>query len=293
MSLVQRGDLDVATTDVNRYLKRWHLDENGFGDVTIGNLLSHTGGTSVSGFPGYDIGKERPTLIEVLSGAHPANTPEVRVLEPPGRSPRYSGGGYTVLQLLIEDSQNAGFAEWYAGHVLSVVGTTGAFFGEPTSPDQIDSAALAHDEGGKRYATGPWHVYPELAAAGLWISAPDLASVVVFLQKTLAGDPPHAELLSSETAELMVSTHAQLDAFTRMLAGEESIGYGFFLIDRDKDGRAEYFSHGGSNWGYKALFVAHMEKGYGAVVLTNSENGYDACASLIEHIGRKHGWENF
>ncbi len=292
-SLIQRGDLDLSTTDVNAYLKSWKLDEGGFGAVTIGNLLRHMGGTTVSGFPGYDLDASRPTLLQVLSGSPPANTAKIRVANPPGKKALYSGGGYTVLQLLIEDTQNAGFTEWYAGHVLGPIGADGAFFGEPATPERRDAAALAHDAGGRRFPSGPWHAYPELAAAGLWISASDLVKIVAFVQKTLAGNPPNAGLLSTETALLMLSAGNRTEALKGAAAVEDTVAHGFFLVDKNNDGRKDYFSHSGGNWGYRCIFIAHMRAGYGAVVLTNSDNGNAACSAIIENIGKKHGWEGF
>lgn len=38
------------------------------------HLLSHTGGMSVAGFPGYAAGKPVPALVHVLDGSGPANT---------------------------------------------------------------------------------------------------------------------------------------------------------------------------------------------------------------------------
>ena len=158
---------------------------------------------------------------------------------------------------------------------------------------RLEAAALAHEAGGKRFPSGPWHAYPELAAAGLWISASDLAEIVVFVQKSVTGRPPNAGLLSAETAEIMLSAGIRSSPLKSAAAVENTVAHGFFLIDRNNDGRMEYFSHGGSNWGYRSIFIAHMQAGYGVVVLTNSDNGNAACSAIVENIGKKNKWEGF
>ena len=85
--LVQQGKISLDT-DVNQYLKKWKIPENDFTKsekVTLRRLLSHTAGTNVSGFPGYDSQTAIPTLADILEGKKPgANTEPVRVIVKPG-----------------------------------------------------------------------------------------------------------------------------------------------------------------------------------------------------------------
>jgi len=80
LRLVDEGKIDLDA-DVNRYLRSWKVPANDGWQpiVTLRQLLSHTGGTTVHGFPGYAQGEAIPTLIQVLNGEEPANTPAVRV----------------------------------------------------------------------------------------------------------------------------------------------------------------------------------------------------------------------
>jgi len=103
LHLVQSGKLDLDT-DVNQYLKTWKVPENEFNakkKVTLRELLTHTAGTTVHGFPGYAAGAPVPTLVQVLNGEKPANTPAIRVDTIPGTNWRYSGGGYVIIQQLL------------------------------------------------------------------------------------------------------------------------------------------------------------------------------------------------
>jgi CubicO group peptidase (beta-lactamase class C family) len=105
MSLVQSGKLDLDT-DVNRYLKSWKLPENEFtreAKVTLRELLTHSGGITVQGFGGYDAGTPVPTLVQVLDGASPANNEPIRAAAVPGKTQRYSGGGFIIAQQAVSD----------------------------------------------------------------------------------------------------------------------------------------------------------------------------------------------
>src|SRR5580704_12210434 len=103
--LVQSGKLDLDA-DVNGYLKTWSLPKNEFTakqKVTLRELLTHTAGVTVHGFPGYASDAAVPTLVQVLNGEKPANSPAILVDTLPGKEWRYSGGGFVITQLLVQD----------------------------------------------------------------------------------------------------------------------------------------------------------------------------------------------
>src|SRR5579872_5590451 len=111
LRLVQRGKLSLDT-DVNEYLKSWKVPDNEFTTekkVTLRRIMSHSAGLTVHGFPGYAAGEPLPTIPEVLDGTKPANTPAVRVNVEPGTIWRYSGGGYTIMQLAMTDVTEKSF----------------------------------------------------------------------------------------------------------------------------------------------------------------------------------------
>src|SRR6185436_9257568 len=104
LRLVDAGRIDLDA-DVNDYLVSWKVPANeGWQPrVTLRHLLSHTGGLTVHGFPGYARGQAVPTLVQVLDGAKPANTAAVRDNAVPGTQSRYSGGGTTIVQQMLID----------------------------------------------------------------------------------------------------------------------------------------------------------------------------------------------
>ena len=119
MTLVQSGKLDLHA-DINTQLRSWKLPVAFSGaPVSLLQLLSHTGGLNVSGFPGYAPGMPVPTVLQVLDGAAPANTAPVRMTSSPGGAWQYSGGGYTVLQQLMMDVAGQPFDTIMRARVLA------------------------------------------------------------------------------------------------------------------------------------------------------------------------------
>ncbi|HEX2853769.1 MAG TPA: serine hydrolase domain-containing protein [Opitutaceae bacterium] len=172
---VDSGRLSLDA-NVNAALKSWKVPENEFTateKVTLRRLLSHTAGLTVHGFPGYAVGATQPNLVQVLSGEKPANTPAVRADIVPGSKWRYSGGGYTAMQQLVIDVSGRPYPEFMHDTVLEPLGMLAGTFEQPLS--QADAAKTATDHFQRAPVKGRWPVYPEMAAAGLWTTASDLA----------------------------------------------------------------------------------------------------------------------
>ena len=114
MALVEQGRLDLDAP-VSKYLTRWALPETGFDNdgVTVRRLLSHTAGlTDGLGYAGFAPGTPVQTLEASLTqaaDASPGANGKVQVGHPPGEKFDYSGGGYTLLQLLIEEVSGGTF----------------------------------------------------------------------------------------------------------------------------------------------------------------------------------------
>src|SRR5262249_26326956 len=142
--------------------------------VTLANLLSHTGGLTVHGFPGYEAGAKLPSLPEVLDGRAPANTPAVRVDTEPGTIYRYSGGGVTIEQLAVEDVAGRPFDATARAAVLAPLGMTDSPYPHPPPEGWRAKAATGYRNDGTAIP-GKFHTYPEQAAAGLWTTPTDLA----------------------------------------------------------------------------------------------------------------------
>ena len=131
--------------NVNDKLKSWKVPDNEFTakqKVTVRELLSHSAGLTVHGFPGYAASAPLPTLVQILNGEKPANTAPIRVNVEPGTLWRYSGGGYTVVQQLMIDRLSKPFPAILQMAVLGPVGMEAQYL----------RAALARGSGGERGA---------------------------------------------------------------------------------------------------------------------------------------------
>lgn len=69
--------------------------------ISLRLLLSHTSGLCVYGFRGYST-TDIPTLPQILRGDPPANNEQISLFTFPGLKFSYSGGGFTVIQLILE-----------------------------------------------------------------------------------------------------------------------------------------------------------------------------------------------
>ena len=123
---VQLGKLSLDA-DVNTVLTSWKLPDApvaGGKIVTLRELLTHTGGTTVHGFPGYATDAPVPSLVQVLNGEKPANTPAIRIEAAPGSKWNYSGGGYTIMQQMLIDETKEPFPKLLHDTVLAPIGMT-------------------------------------------------------------------------------------------------------------------------------------------------------------------------
>ncbi len=276
MQLVQEGKLNLDA-DVNDYLRSWRLpasDLTKTQKVTLRRLLSHSAGMTVHGFAGYAAGEKVPTLLEVLNGAAPANSAPIRVDIVPGTQWRYSGGGYEVMQQLVEDVTQQPFAQVMAGRVLRPLGMSNSTFQQPLPASSMSSVATPYDSDGKPIAGGP-HVYPEQAAAALWTTPSDLARYVIGVQRAAAGG--EGTVLSQESVRTMLTSVIAKQGIGPWLGGTAP---------------HEYFSHGGANEGYRCFFVGYVN-GDGAVVMTSGDNGGDIMMAAMRSIAAAYEWQDF
>lgn len=233
--------------------------------VTLRRLLSHSGGLTVHGFPGYAAGAPVPDLTQILDGVRPANTVPIRVDVVPGSLWRYSGGGYTVMQQLLLDVTRRPFPDLMKQTVLLPLGMTDSTYEQPLPESLRAQAASGHAADGK-VVEGRYHTYPELAAAGLWTTASDLARFAIALEQAMAGG---SKVLSQATVREMLTLQTGLYGLGLSLAGTD---------------RAAHFSHGGSNAGFQCQMVAYVETGQGAVVMTNSDRGGALAQEILRAI---------
>lgn len=276
LKMVEEGKL-ALDADINTVLTGWKLPAaNGdAANASLRQLLSHTAGTSVSGFPGYAADKPVPTLVQVLDGAAPANTKPVRVDSPPGKAFRYSGGGYSVVQQALVERSGRPFDALLLETVLKPIGMSDSTFAQPLPAALQARAALPHDRRGQAYAGGAY-TYPELAAAGMWTTPTDLAKFALAVQRAAAGESKGGKgVLSQEMARTMLAPVQKGYALGYQVEGS---------------GAAASFAHGGSNMGYQNTLFAYTGHGDGAVVMTNGDAGGELAQSVIRAIAAEYNW---
>jgi CubicO group peptidase (beta-lactamase class C family) len=269
MKLVEDGRLELDR-NVNEVLDSWRVPENEFtreGDVTLRRLLNHTAGTNGGGFGGYETEGALPSIVEVLDGA--GNSAPVRIVAKPGTVYSPSGGGYAVAQLLMMDVTGEPFTELMAALVLDPLQMTNSTYQQPLPAEWAARAASGYDTQGNRIS-GRWRVYPEMAWVGLWTTPSDLARYIIEVQRAYAGQ---GKVLSRDAARSMLEK-----------------GLGGHALGPMIEVKGRQFGLGGSTFGFNTLMTGSIEDGFGAVILTNSNNGPKLAHELMRTIGYEYDW---
>lgn len=277
LSLVQDGTMSLDR-DINDYLTSWRVPDNELlatEKVTLRRLLSHTAGTTVSGFRGYRYTEELPSLIQILNGEPPANSPPIVVDVVPGSRWRYSGGGYEVMDQAIRDVTGVPYPEFIRERVLQPIGMASSTYEQPIPTTMREATASGHYASGTA-VPGGHHIYPELAAAALWTTPTDLARFLIELQLSLRGESNR--VLSRENTQLLLT--------------EVDHDYALGLDLWEHNGEP-YFGHQGANDGFRGQMVAHRTAGFGVVILTNSDNGLELAEAVLRLIGEREGWPGY
>jgi CubicO group peptidase (beta-lactamase class C family) len=258
LSLVDGGAIGLDSP-VHTHLSRWQLpgsvfDEDG---VTVRRLLSHSAGTSVD-YINFIPGTEpMPTLQEQLAGAWSDGGP-VELIAEPGTQYSYSGAGYSILQLLVEEVTGDEFGTWAKREVLDPLGMSHSTFDQATA---IPGLATGHDSAAEPIQ--PYR-YAGLAGAGLFSTAADLGRFVAAAMPGRDGEAPGRGVLEPETVDAMLS--AEID--TEVPGIGSGLGY---LLDHRSGTLVAAHSGSDVGWNAKVLFVPSAERGI--VILTNSDNG--------------------
>ena len=294
LALVQAAKLDLDG-DVNLSLKTWKLPVNAFTDqskVTLRRLLNHSAGITVPYFPGYPAGAPIPSLSDVLNGesllcrdltrfqpsAHDwfalcgsANTAPVVVDHEPGTRFEYSSGGYTIVQQLLIDVTGKPFPELLEEIVLKPFGMPHSSFLQPLPTNDAAMTATPYRATGEPVPGGP-HIYPELAAAGLWTTPTDVAHFALGVVHAWTGRD--APVLSQATALQMLTP------------GLGNYGLGPIVLGVAPHRR---ILHAGVNDGFVSLMTM-FENGDGAVIMTNGDQGGELANEIMRGIATEYDW---
>jgi CubicO group peptidase (beta-lactamase class C family) len=278
MRLAQDGRLNLDA-NVNDYLTTWKVPDAAFTHskpVTMRELLTNSSGTPKYGFRGYDVHTRIPTLVEILDGIPPANSPAIRVEAVPGSQWQYSGGGYEIAQQVLIDITGEPFPEFMRTTLLQPLGMTRSTFEQPLPAKlQTDVARGTLADGTE--IPGGWHVYPEMMAAGLWTTPSDLARFAIVLMKAKRGEKN--SVISAATGALIL---------TSQITQANGMGQGFGVSLLGDAGGAG-FSKDGDTAGFKAIMIGYYS-GRGIVVMTNSDNGMALALEIIRAVENEYGW---
>lgn len=276
MRLKAEGLIDFDQS-IETYLSSYHLPtglQTTINPVTFRNLLSHTSGLTTGGYAGYPQNEPIPSDQQIARGEIPSNSGKIEVPNVPGTSLAYSGGGYTVVEIALQDQLHASFEQIMRKWLLTPVGMKQADFTMPLPSSRHPNTARGHQIDGS-IIPGGWNNYPEQAAAGLWATATDLAMFLVEIHKGYEG---------KSTIFTQASIH-------ELLANPiDNHAFGFRLIG---EGDQVFVTHYGGTVGYRAGMTLNLQTGNGAVFLTNSDNGSNLGEAFFSAVSRVYEWPMF
>ena len=246
VDLSEKGRINLDSP-VMKYIRKWKFPESKYdlNKLTIRRVLSHTGGLSVRGYNGQFVpGDKLPTLEESLSG-YSGSDGSLDFITEPGTEFRYSSGGYTLLQLLIEEVTQKSFATFMKETVfdpLKMRETGYMLTGSTATPYKPNKSPWPH------------YQFVEQGSGGIYTTASDLAKfIVVFSKKKMLIQP----------------------------AVETGGVYGLGCKMAPVSEKTKLISHDGANEGWRALYLMQPETTSGIVILTNSDDGGKVGAPII------------
>lgn len=201
MVLVQDGRVDLDRP-VSEYLTRWKLPDSQHDNsgVTVRRLLSHTAGlTDGLGWGDYQPDERVPTLEQSLAAPRASSGEDVTIAvgREPGSAWQYSGGGYLILELLVEEVSGRSFDAFMREAVFQPLGmsrSTYEYLGD------VEGSAKSYDRSGQ---PATMYRYASRAATALNTSAGDLTRFVLAQLPGASGRP-----LAQETIDAMRAPHA-------------------------------------------------------------------------------------
>ena len=196
----------------------------------------------------------------------------------PGERFSYSGGGTTILQLIVTDVSGKAYDEFMQERVLDQLGMKESFFTQPPPDSKKSLLATGYLPDGTE-VEGKYHIYPEKAAAGLWTTPTDLCRYIIETQQAYNGKS--SLVLSPEMSRL------------RLTPVKDDAALGVFVNSR-VTGSYKYFNHNGGNEGFCCTAIGCMNDGKGVVIMTNTH--YDNTGILEEianSVATVYSWKDY
>ena len=187
---------------------------------------------------------------------------------------KYSGGAVVITQLALTDSVGRPYAEILQDWVLKPIGMTRSGFDQPLTSERDRNAARAHNGRGAAMDT-KWHVYPELAAAGLWTTPTDLAKFAIEVQLALRGRSRRGALAGDGARD----DHAGRRRPVRSRVRDPAEGRRLVLLAR----RIEL--------GIPVRADRAHAQGYGVAIMTNSDSGGRLIEEIRSRVASAYNWD--
>ena len=260
MKLVEDGKLDLDAPAEN-YLTRWQLPDSEYDSkkVTIRRLLSHTAGLSLHGYPGWTKNDRLSTIEESLDGRN--NGPgSVEMIMEPGTQWKYSGGGYTILQLIVEEVTGQKFEDYIQAAVLNPLGMKSSSY--TIDKMILDNSSFEHDNFGEQI---DFELFTAQAAAGLHTTIEDFTKFAYASLFAHKDNKKYNPVLTQKTIEEMLQPAA---------ASNGSYGLGY-QVQNIPNSTYTLKGHGGANTGWHAFFRVNPETNDGFIMITNGGAGHN------------------
>ena len=248
--------------------------------VNLDQLLSHTSGLTERGNWDDPVNKGKKHIREIKDTYSVKNGNGLELYYKPGTKSRYSGGGYAIIQEALVDALHLNFPTLIHKYVSLPLNWKESTFKQSLGPE--NDYCDGHDESGNPLPLKKF-VTPELGSGGLWTTPEEIGSLFNEIAKASAGK---SEIISEKTAHYLLTPKMS----AANLTVHALVGRGFFI---NRTGNSEYFFHGGHTKGHKALAFFNSRKGYGIVILTNSENGSNLIWRILRSVSIQEKWDKF
>ncbi len=275
--LVDQGRLGLDE-DVDFRLKSWKVPRNRFTEkakVTLREILAGSAGFADVEMPGFPVDQKPPSLEDLLEGKPPSGGGPVEPVFVPGIDVRPSQAGFAVLERLLEDVTSSPFPAFIRERVFGPLGMTASTFACPLPETERINAASGHGRDGSPIG-GRWLNYPAAAADGLWTTPSELLDFASDILRTAMGKG--GRILSTDAARTMLSRQA----------GNRGLGLGI-----EGTGEDIRFELRGRTRGFTCSLDVYPYKGQGAVIMTNSDNGFILADEILRAVSAAYGWPDF
>jgi len=259
--LAEKGRINLDDP-ISDYLKRWSLPQSKFTrdtPITWKHLLSHMAGTTQHGFADFYDGDDIPTLIDSLQGKLPRyNNKPIDVTFKPGSDWKYSGGGYSIIQMALEDHLQKPLHVLASETIFQPLGLKNTTLTQPNEIGFLMNVASVHNRDGDVIRSG-LPITPQVAASGLWSTPEDLATLSLAIQKALRGDKD--TIITPSSAKIATNIISLKSSGGNTLGWARAFGFG----------NTDWLRLEGSNTGVGGDLLVSMDDGYGFAFLANGE----------------------